>query len=478
MAWIEETKTAFRVRFYLPDGKVGSEGGFKTRRAAERRCYELDRLTPEQSALPPDSTSNTPAPVRAAARARAPRRTRAPRPSGPRTPPPAAGPSTQVLPKGAIFSPFERPYDRQAAATAKITPFAAIPTFHEYVQVWAVFQQIRANTALKYDSLLRCHILPRLGHLPLDEIGFIEVDQFYAYLADALAPESARNTASLLSTILRRAAAQQLIVANPCDAASLPIDQHPRAEKTIATAVQLMHIAERLPPDAELMVLLAAYTGLRWGEITALTWDRVRLDYRCPTVIIPWNEGALHESGGRLWLEAPKSIAAVRTVAFPPALVPPLAAARTRTRDLTKPVFRAPKGGQLRRSNFINRIFIPAVEGDPHHPDLERRSPIVPGMTFHSLRHMQESWMIADGLDPWIRNYRMGHKASAADQGSAGFFTNGSGVSEVSARYSHMLDEMHQHVAGLMQTRYLEAEQQHAAARAERLRRQRHELAA
>ena len=98
-------------------------------------------------------------------------------------------------------------------------------------------------------------------------------------------------------------------------------------------------------------------------------------------------------------------------------------------------------------------------------------------MTFHSLRHMQESWMIADGLDPWIRNYRMGHKTSS-DHGAGGFFTGVSKVSEVSARYSHMLEEVHHHVADLMQTRLLKAEEQYQAQCAERARRHGHALAA
>lgn len=471
MAWIAETKTSFRVRFHLPDGRVGSESGFKTRRAAERRCFELDQLQPHE--LP---GANTPAPARNTAQEQ-PAFASEPEQS----PAPAAvhrrSHTVGKLPKGAIFDPFERPYDRQAAATAKITRFTTTPTLHEYVQVWAVFQKIRANTALKYDSLLRCHILPKLGHLQLDEIDFLAIDQFYAHLAETLAPESARNAASLLSTILRRAAAQQLIGGNPAEAAALPIDMEPRETKAIASAVQLMHIADRLRPNESLMVLLAAYTGLRWGEIAGLTWDRVRLDHKTPTVTIPWTDGALHETGGRLWLEAPKSLAAVRTVSFPPALIPPLASARTCARSLQHLVFSAPQGGPLRRSNFVNRRFTPAVEGSARHPDLDRRPPIAPGMTFHSLRHMQESWMIADGLDPWIRNYRMGHKASS-DQGAEGFFTTPSKISEVSARYSHMLEEMHTHVADLMQTRLLTAEQHYESQRAERARRQRHELAA
>lgn len=474
MAWIDETKTSFRVRFHLPDGKVGSESGFKTRRAAERRRFELDQLAPHE--LP---GADTPGPVPQPAPTASDDKHSTPPEQAPESSSPAHRRRRTVgnLPTGAIFAPFERPYDRQAAANAKIAKFAGPPTLYEYVQVWAVFQKIRANTALKYDSLLRCHILPRLGHLGLDEIDFLAVDQFYAYLADALAPESARNAASLLSTILRRAAAQQLIGANPCEAAALPIDLEPREAKTIATAVQMMHIAERLRPAESLMVLLAAYTGLRWGEIAGLTWDRVRLDHKTPTVTIPWADGALHETGGKLWLEAPKSLAAVRTVSFPRALIAPLASARTRAPSLEHLVFQAPQGGPLRRSNFVNRRFAPAVAGNPRDPDLDHRTPIAPGMTFHSLRHMQESWMIADGLDPWIRNYRMGHKTSS-DLAAGGFFTSSSEISEVSARYSHMLEEMHEHVADLMQSRLLAAQQQYQAQCAERARRRRHELIA
>ena len=52
----------------------------------------------------------------------------------------------------------------------------------------------------------------------------------------------------------------------------------------------------------ELMVAFAAYTGLRWGELAALTSDRVRPDARAVAV-----DRKVIEVRGRLFVEAPKN---------------------------------------------------------------------------------------------------------------------------------------------------------------------------
>jgi integrase len=75
----------------------------------------------------------------------------------------------------------------------------------------------------------------------------------------------------------------------------------------------------------ELMASLAAYSGLRWGELAALTTGQVALAARVITV-----DRKVVEVGGRLYLEAPKNRKFRRTVypAPDPGRVPARGAAR------------------------------------------------------------------------------------------------------------------------------------------------------
>ncbi|MDS0139273.1 MULTISPECIES: hypothetical protein [unclassified Amycolatopsis] len=92
---------------------------------------------------------------------------------------------------------------------------------------------------------------------------------------------------------------------------------------------QVVRIAEQTGllggPIARLLIITAAWTGCRWGELAGLHRDNV--DLRRGVIVIDPLVGALHESGSMRWLGAPKTRASARTIALPPFLV---AAARRR----------------------------------------------------------------------------------------------------------------------------------------------------
>jgi 3D (Asp-Asp-Asp) domain-containing protein len=71
----------------------------------------------------------------------------------------------------------------------------------------------------------------------------------------------------------------------------------------LASALGYLH------PDYELMAYTAAYTGLRWGETTALTADQIDTASRVISV-----DRKIIEIGGKLHLEAPKGRKKRRTI--------------------------------------------------------------------------------------------------------------------------------------------------------------------
>jgi integrase len=140
----------------------------------------------------------------------------------------------------------------------------------------------------------------------------------------------------------------------------------------------------------ELMAATAAYTGLRQGELFALTAGQVSPGARVITV-----DRKVVEVAGKLYLEAPKGRKRRRTIY--PARTPggyPLAdtiAARTRQARAeqdagTNPLglmFPAPRGAHWRSSNFDRRVLAPAYQAAGW------RDPGGNGTwTWHSLRHV------------------------------------------------------------------------------------------
>jgi integrase len=72
-------------------------------------------------------------------------------------------------------------------------------------------------------------------------------------------------------------------------------------------------------PIPRLLIVTAAWTGCRWGELAGLRRDNV--DLRRGVIVIDPLVGALHESGSMRWLGPPKTRASARVIALPPFLV-------------------------------------------------------------------------------------------------------------------------------------------------------------
>lgn len=143
-------------------------------------------------------------------------------------------------------------------------------------------------------------------------------------------------------------------------------------------------------PDYELMANLAAYSGLRWGEIAALTTAQVDTAARTITV-----NRKIIEIGGHLFTEPPKGRKHRRTIyprqtpgGYPLAdkLAARLERAAAEQHAGTNPdglVFPSPRGRHWRSSNFARRVLAPAYLGAGW------RDPAGNGTwTWHSLRHV------------------------------------------------------------------------------------------
>ncbi len=185
----------------------------------------------------------------------------------------------------------------------------------------------------------------------------------------------------LLARILAAAVEARYIAVNPCSIRRAASDGAP--EMRIATVDQVAAIADRVPPRYRALVLVAAFGGLRWGELVGLRRKRVDLGRGTVTVA----EQAL-EVNGAFSVGPPKSAAGRRTVTLPAAVVEALAE-HLRRYTAKSPegfVFVSSRGTHLRRSNFNRRVWRPAT-----------RAAGVAGLRVHDLRHTAGTLATAAG---------------------------------------------------------------------------------
>jgi hypothetical protein len=133
-------------------------------------------------------------------------------------------------------------------------------------------------------------------------------------LRKTLAARSAADVVMVLSMVLQEAVEDRRIPFNPCRGVRVATSGRP--ERPHATTQQVAAIAARVRRRIDgLMVVTAAYTGMRWGELAGLDRDNVDLDKA--TIYVHPEVGALHEVGGKLFLGPPKTADSVRYIGGP-----------------------------------------------------------------------------------------------------------------------------------------------------------------
>lgn len=208
---------------------------------------------------------------------------------------------------------------------AWVVPSKGRETLAEYAPAWlesrltARGERLRPKTRELYDVFLRLHILPTLGPAQLHQLSTSRVR---AWHSDLLANGPGRPTAAkcyrLLRTILSTAVEDGHLAANPCTIKGAGVE--PADERAIPTLDQVDALADHIQPKLRVLVLLAAFVGLRRGELLALTRRDVDLLHRTIDVRAQRQEA---KGGGHL-VSPPKTDAGRRTLVIPASLVPEL----------------------------------------------------------------------------------------------------------------------------------------------------------
>jgi len=281
-----------------------------------------------------------------------------------------------------------------------INPDSGRITLREWVEIWRDAHDVGAATWERYQSHLDLHILPRFGDTPINAISRMAVKGWIKDLNRRRAASTVASIASLLSTLMNEAVEERRIPLNPCR--RLRSTSPHRPERPWASAEQVVAIAGRVTAPNKVLILTAAYTGMRWGELAGLRRPNCKLDDA--RIYIDPDDGALHEVGGHLELGPPKTPAAARDILLPPFLV---ALLRNHLDSHEhEHVFVGRDGGLLRRSTFHRRVWRPALDGNPR-KDIP---PILHGMHFHDLRHGHKTWLIEDGVPEAAQAKRLGHR--------------------------------------------------------------------
>ncbi|CRK49220.1 putative prophage phiRv2 integrase [Rhodococcus sp. RD6.2] len=263
-------------------------------------------------------------------------------------------------------------------------------TLRAYASSWLEQRTLKARTRGLYADLLRLHILPVLGDLAVSAITPAIVRAWYARLETG--PTRTSHSYSLLHAICATAVSDEVLDANPCRIRSAM--QTSRAKEIeLVTPAELVALADEMPENLRVAVLLTAWCGLRSGELKELR--RKDVGPRGETIRV---ERSVTYRSGVYLVDTPKTRAGKRRIAIPPHIVP----------VLNRHLGAVGKEGEA--------LLFPGKSGG-HLSDWELRNPFKraagaigkPELTPHSLRHVGAVLAAQSGASTAELMLRLGH---------------------------------------------------------------------
>ncbi|PRY00701.1 tyrosine-type recombinase/integrase [Allonocardiopsis opalescens] len=292
----------------------------------------------------------------------------------------------------------KRDVERQLDSGTYRDPAAGKVKVRDVADAWFTAQvQLKDGSKNVYRDALDDYVLPQWGARAVASVRFEEVAAWIAKLESepgkkkaSLGPATIRMIHLVFLMVMEWAVKSGKIAVNP--ARDVPLPRLPMADHVYLTHVEVEVLATAAG-EYRPLILFLAYTGLRWGEASALTVGRLDLEARRAHVVQQYTDNK-----GTLSLDTPKTHER-RQVPIPAFLVDELRPL-VEGRDADALVFTAPRGGPLWLRTWRPRYFNKALAK----AGLSGRK-----VTPHKLRHTAASLAIAAGADVLVIQKMLGH---------------------------------------------------------------------
>jgi len=305
----------------------------------------------------------------------------------------------------------------------------------QYLEQW-LKDYAETNTAPRtyerYCELVRLHMIPALGAIPLTSLQPHHIQAYYGRALKSgrrdgkggLSAQTVHHIHRILFSALRYATKHNIVGRNVAEAVDPP---HPKfREMTTADSDGVNRLLGAVKDTCYYPVFFTAvYTGLRRSELLALRWQNVDLDMATLSV----TDTIHHMKDGSMIIRQPKSRYSRRNIALPPALAIMLREHKAKQAELKRELGLELKDSDLVFSYPDGRVIRPdtVTRAFKHYAELVG----LPTGRFHDLRHTHASLLLKQGVHPKIVSERLGH----------------SGVAITMDTYSHVLPGLQEEAA-------------------------------
>jgi len=289
--------------------------------------------------------------------------------------------------------------------------------FAEYATQWLASREsaaeLEAKTLERYRGIIRDHLIPQLGSIPLGRISAGAIRSAigawrslprHDRKTNHLSEKSIHDQFALLRQILAEAVHERLIIDNPATLIRSPGTAGSR--RRTYTMPDVVALVDYLKPTLlATPVLVKALTGLRRGELLALRWRNVDLATGEVNVV----ESIERHRDGSLHFKAPKTAKSIRLVILPGSAIAALSEHHDRQSQCRS---------QLGLSEEADLVFS-ELDGSPWDPDrfssafaYQVAKSALPRISLQELRHSYSSMSQRAGTPLTTTSQSMGHSTT------------------------------------------------------------------
>ena len=285
-------------------------------------------------------------------------------------------------------------------------------TIGEWLDVWVdtyVKPRVKIKTYEKYLSLIKLHILPHIGGESLQKMAPVKMQNYYNFLLNekGVSPCQIKNIHGVLHSAYKKAFMLEMVRKNPTEYCDLPKrikpDIHP-----METAQIIEFLNAVKGHKYESVFVLTLFTGLRQGEVLALSWDCVNFDKS--TIRI--NKQLIKDVHASKYVLAPTKSSQTRIITVAPTVLNLIKGEKARQEKQRE------KSGE-RWNNEMNLVFTNEFGGHLCHGTVYNnykkvvRSLGMDEARFHDLRHSFAVMCIENGDDIKTIQSNLGHATSS-----------------------------------------------------------------
>ncbi len=292
-------------------------------------------------------------------------------------------------------------------------------TVAEYLKYWIenyAATNLAPSTYASYERIVSSHISVELGHVELQKLLPTHIQSYYTKKLQegrrdkkgGLSARTVQYHHRVLRESLQHALKWQMIHRNPADATEPPKPEKPSIHPLTPEQLdKLLEVAEG--HRDKWLIMFAAYSGMRQGEILALKWSAVDADGKEPFARVQQTVGYINGKGF-VFRPIGKSKKSLREITLPDMAVTALKQQKklqaadklstppTQTYEDSGLIFTTNRGKPLDPSGLTRRFKALAVKAGS------------PDARFHDLRHGFATMLLSQGVHPKVVQEILGHE--------------------------------------------------------------------